>query len=138
MLRLYAAGVKGLLIALVGILFLEMRFPIQDSNHKNEAISEIVLVNIGELDRTGIAKQLEILANYHPKVIGIDAFFRKPKRSDSPTEDSILIAGDSALSRALKKIPNIVIGLELTEDSVKISHPMFRHKNIKNVWNFLQ
>ncbi len=36
----------------------------------------IVLVNIGNLPRAGIAEQIRILDKYEPKVIGIDSFFK--------------------------------------------------------------
>jgi hypothetical protein len=37
---------------------------------------KIVLVNIGNLPRAGIAEQIRILDKYEPKVIGIDSFFK--------------------------------------------------------------
>lgn len=37
---------------------------------------DIVLVNIGELPRAGIAEQIRILDKYNPRVIGIDSFFK--------------------------------------------------------------
>jgi CHASE2 domain-containing sensor protein len=93
---------------------------------------DIVLVNIGTLDRAGIAAEIEIINKYNPKVIGIDAFFRKPKHSPDPLKDSLLIEGDSALARAFKKVKYLVLGCELHEnaeqgiiDSVSMSHPMF-------------
>lgn len=98
----------------------------------------IVLVNIGRLDRAGIAKQIEIINRHKPKVIGIDAFFRNPKHSEDPYQDSILVAGDSALSLALSKVPNMVLGMELIEDTaslriaeIKYSNSMFMHKNVQ-------
>lgn len=93
---------------------------------------DIVLVNIGELDRAGIAAQMEIISRYKPKVIGIDAFFRKPKHSPDPIKDSLLVQGDSALSRAFRGADNLILGCELHEnaeksliDSISMSHPMF-------------
>ena len=35
----------------------------------------IVLVNIGNLPRRDLARQIQIISQYHPKVIGIDSFF---------------------------------------------------------------
>lgn len=93
---------------------------------------DIVLVNIGTLDRAGIAAQIEIINKYNPKVIGIDAFFRKPKHSDDPFKDTLLIQGDSALAQAFRKVKHMVLGCELHEnadqgkiDSISMSHPMF-------------
>lgn len=44
-----------------------------------EKDTNIVLVNIGRLNRKEIAEQIMIINSYKPKVIGIDATFFKPK-----------------------------------------------------------
>ena len=61
--------------------------------------SSIVLVNIGNLNRKGIAKQIEILNKYSPKVIGIDTFFRNLKESGS----------DSSLAAVLGSVSSLVM-----------------------------
>lgn len=61
--------------------------------------TSIVLVNIGELDRAGIAAQVVAIAAHQPAVIGIDAFFRAPK-------DSV---ADSTLAAVMEATPNIVL-----------------------------
>lgn len=66
--------------------------------------SNIVLVNIGELDRRGIARQLNIINRYEPKVIGIDAFFRTERGP----------AVDEPLCRALERTKNLVMVSQLT------------------------
>lgn len=88
----------------------------------SEVSSEIVLVNIGYLPREGIAEMVNIINQYEPKVIGIDAFFREPKTPD----------GDSLLQDAFSKCKNLILVSELYEndesksiDSVGYSHPMF-------------
>ena len=70
------------------------------------ADTNIVLVNIGSLGRKDIAEEINIINQYKPKVIGIDAFFRKPKDS----------TGDSLLSLSLSKVKNLVMVSQL--DSV--------------------
>jgi len=35
----------------------------------------VTLINIGRLSRRDIAKQIDIISKYNPKVIGIDGFF---------------------------------------------------------------
>lgn len=100
---------------------------------ENKSANEkIVIVNIGDLSRGGIAAQVEIINKHHPKVIGIDAFFRKPRHSTDYETDKELIAEDSALVSAFSKVDNLVIVSELIEnqktlkvDSLKMSHPMF-------------
>jgi len=83
----------------------------------------ITMVNIGNLDRRGIADLIEQINQHHPKVIGIDAFFRHLK------EDT---EGDSLLAAALSKVNHMVMVSELHEnaekeiiDSVSLSHPLF-------------
>lgn len=86
------------------------------------ADTTIVLVNIGELDRAHIAEILSTIATYHPRVVGIDAFFRSEK---NPTSDSLL-------EEALRQIPMLVLPCELldpdddaTFDTIATSHHRF-------------
>jgi CHASE2 domain-containing sensor protein len=85
--------------------------------------TNIVLVNIGYLDRKGIAKFVNILNSYNPKVIGIDSFFRNAK-----TEEQ-----DSALACALRNVKNLVLVSELKHldndlkfDTILYSNEMFK------------
>jgi len=59
----------------------------------------VVLVNIGNLDRAGVAEQIRIINKYNPKVIGIDARFFKPK-----TEEL-----DSSFAEAMSRVENMVL-----------------------------
>jgi len=61
--------------------------------------SNVVLVNIGSLNRAGIAKEIEIINKYEPKVLGIDSFFRTPK---DEKQDSLLI-------ESLSNVKNLVL-----------------------------
>ena len=87
----------------------------------------ITMVNIGNLDRRGIAALIEQINTHHPKVIGIDAFFRHLKTNSLEELES-----DSLLALALSKVNHMVMVSELHEnpekntiDSVEISHPKF-------------
>ncbi|TAH26713.1 MAG: CHASE2 domain-containing protein [Cytophagales bacterium] len=102
---------------------------IRENKNANE---KIVLVNIGDLSRGGIAEQINILRKHNPKVIGIDAFFRKPRHSSDPEEDKVLVQEDSMLVDAFSRTQNLIIVSELIEDqntskieTLKMSHPMF-------------
>jgi len=53
----------------------------------NKQDSNIVIVNIGHLDRAGIGFLIEKVNSYQPKVIGLDIWFEKEK---DPVKDSIL------------------------------------------------
>lgn len=57
---------------------------------------DIVLVNIGNLDRKGIAKQIAKLAAEEPKVMGIDATFVGPRPKDP--------VGDFMLAQSLRSV----------------------------------
>lgn len=92
--------------------------------------SNIVIVNMGRLSREEIAQEVRNISKYHPKAIGIDAFFRKPK---DPT-------GDSLLADAFRQVGSIVLVSKVsykTEeaqdaerasqhfDTLELSDPMF-------------
>jgi hypothetical protein len=85
------------------------------------ADTNIVLVNIGNLDRAGIAEMVNKINTFNPRVIGIDAFFRKPKDRE----------GDSLLADAFSKVKNLVLVSKVSKcdgkicDSLETSHPMF-------------
>ncbi len=66
---------------------------------EQKADTNIVIVNIGNLDRREIAKELTIVNSYKPKVIGIDAFFWKRKN----------LRVDSLLAKAIAGSKNIVL-----------------------------
>lgn len=67
------------------------------------ADERIVMVNIGNLPREGIARQIEIINRYEPAVIGLDVMLDAVKEWPE----------DSALTRVLSETPNIVIGEKL-------------------------
>lgn len=64
------------------------------------AEEDIVIVNIGNLSRREIAQQINIINQYNPKVIGLDAIFRTLK------PDTL---GDIMLADALANSPNMVM-----------------------------
>ena len=69
-------------IEITDIVFSQLReTPPADTN--------VVLVNIGTLPRAGIAEEINIIAKYDPKVIGLDCFFEDYK---DPFGDSLLKA----------------------------------------------
>jgi len=74
------------------------------------ADTNIVIVNIGECSRAEIAQMINIVSAYKPKVIGIDAFFKKLK---DPFQDSLL-------ENALKNNPNIVLVSKLLYDENEV------------------
>jgi CHASE2 domain-containing sensor protein len=85
--------------------------------------NNITMVNIGSLDREGVADLIEQINSHNPKVIGIDAFFRHAK------EDTMI---DFRLKKAFSKVKNLVLVSEMHEndsllqiDSVSYSHNMF-------------
>lgn len=61
-------------------------------NSKQETLdTNIVLVNIGHLDRARIAEQIRIIRKHQPKVIGFDGFFsaRRDSSSDVAIRDQL-------------------------------------------------
>ena len=72
-----------------------------------KADTNVVLVNIGYLGRRALAQEINLIASYHPKVIGVDALFSGPK------PDSV---GDMILSEAIlnaSKTTNVVLANRL-------------------------
>lgn len=77
----------------------------------------IVIVNIGPLDRKGIAQQIMILNQYEPKVIGIDIFFDcnglpYDTINCPPLKD---VLGNELLSMAIANVENIVMVTKLVQ-----------------------
>jgi CHASE2 domain-containing sensor protein len=102
---------------LTDMVFSSIRDP-----HKVPRDTNIVIVNIGTLNRAGIARELEIINSYEPKVIGIDTFFKLRKN------DTL----DIPLITALSKVKNLVLAEKIVYnkrkqifDSVITSHPDF-------------
>jgi len=85
--------------------------------------NNIVIVNIGNLNREGIARQLDIIRENNPKTVGIDAFFRE-------LQD---VYQDSILSASLAQIDNLVLVTKLNGfnsnlgifDTLETSNPFF-------------
>lgn len=92
-----------------------------------KADTNVVLVNIGDLNRRGLAQEINLISSYHPKAIGVDIRFPSYK------PDTL---GDLMLSEAIKNANengNIVLGCKLVNynektgnlDSVTYSIPIF-------------
>lgn len=96
--------------------------------------TNIVIVNIGTLDRKGIAAEIDYLKQFNPKVIGIDAFFRKTKTKEQ----------DSALSCSIQSVPNIVLVSQLKSyneakdsfDTLQKSNDLFAKTTCSGFANF--
>ncbi len=93
-----------------------------DIREEQPSDTNIVLVNIGHLNRAEIAEQISRLNQYEPAVIGIDAFFRSKKAFDE----------DIQLIMALSQTKNLVMVSELyapnkqnSFDSIATSHKQF-------------
>jgi CHASE2 domain-containing sensor protein len=74
--------------------------------------SKVVLVNLENLDRLGIARLIDSIAAYHPKVIGLDALFFGAKNPQH----------DFALFRSLKNPGNVVLASKLDSVSSEGRH----------------
>lgn len=64
-----------------------------------EVDPNIVVVNIGNGDRASIARQINRINQYEPRVLGVDVIFSNKKDS----------AGDHLLKQALEATPNLVL-----------------------------
>ncbi|MDC1069001.1 CHASE2 domain-containing protein [Candidatus Kapabacteria bacterium] len=85
--------------------------------------TNIIIVNNGHLNRKQIAAMIEIINQYEPKVVAIDAMFRADKGDDM----------DVPLQNAFKKTNKLVLAVELYKnqdeaeiwDTVKTSNSKF-------------
>lgn len=99
------------------------------------ADTNLVLVNIGRLDRAGIAEEIKIINRFKPKVIGVDAAFRQPKSPEV----------DSALAQAFAEIENLVLVTGIHKpnkeaeqfDTLETSHPMFNQYAVTGFANLI-
>lgn len=110
------------------------------------ADTNIVIVNIGKLPREGVAEELKIIAAQKPRIIGIDAFFRKLKPTlNDVIADSTLASiynpdeahGDTVLSNTFAEVEKqgvpVVLVSKLSKpnpnkncfDSLELSNPYF-------------
>jgi len=84
-------------------------------NGNTELDSNITLINIGHLGRGEIADLISIINENGPKVIALDALFRKPK-------DTIV---DAYLINTLANVNNLVLACEAKD----FQHESLDHKN---------
>ncbi|MEP2024613.1 MAG: CHASE2 domain-containing protein [Reichenbachiella sp.] len=93
------------------------------SHLREDPVAEenLIIVNIGDLPRAGIADLVNIVNSANPKVIGMDMLFRNPK------EDTL---GDLKLSDALSRVENLIMYSKLINedddddfDTLLVSHP---------------
>ncbi|GAB1430165.1 hypothetical protein MASR2M18_09980 [Ignavibacteria bacterium] len=86
--------------------------------------TNIVLVNIAELNRAEIARQIRRITDVSPKVIGIDAFFLREK---SPELDDNLAA-------ALSNAPNVVLcsKIRYNAGSARFDAPIYSHQKFSH------
>jgi CHASE2 domain-containing sensor protein len=103
--------------------------------------TSIVVVNIGYLSRRDLARQIAIISQYEPKVIGIDAFFHcglRPRDTlNCPALKDTL--GNAFLGQVIKDAGNVVLVTKLMQskkllatdledvyDSLVLSDPLYR------------
>ncbi len=66
---------------------------------------DVVIVDIGDLDRDGIAEVIETLSFCSPKAVGVDVLFAEPREDDS------------RIINALRSCPNIVMAVSVKPDT---------------------
>jgi len=98
----------------------------------------IVLVNIGNLDRRGIAEQIQIISKYNPRLIGLDIFFdcKTGLRDTINCPQLKDTFGNLMLSNAIREAGNVVLVTKVLQadtllpedkfDSLRRSDPDFR------------
>ncbi len=74
-----------------------------------ELDKNIVVINIGDADREGIALLIEKAASFGPKVMGLDVTFNGPREAYK----------DSLLRETIRKNPHLVLAVKYDVDSMK-------------------
>jgi CHASE2 domain-containing sensor protein len=99
----------------------------------------IVLVNIGTLSRREVAREIQMISQFKPRVIGIDAIYccEGGLRDTVNCPQLLDTLGNLMLSSAIQEAGNVVLGIKLMQtdslgqfdvehaDSLEISDPIF-------------
>ncbi|SMD38706.1 sensor domain CHASE2-containing protein [Reichenbachiella faecimaris] len=122
----------------VGAVFEDMESTdIVFSRLRADPIAEenLILVNVGNLPRAGIADLVNIINSSEPRVIGMDMRFRYPK------EDTL---GDLKLSEAFSRVENLVMYSKLVDrdddgefDTLEVSYPPYFNYGETAFTNFI-
>jgi CHASE2 domain-containing sensor protein len=113
----------------------DMVFSRVRDNAKIDIDTNIVLVNIGNLNRKGIARQIMIINEYKPLAIGIDAFFKDEKSPeiDTPLMKAFFDTENLILVSDLKKTDSTKTNF----DTLHTSHEKFRRLAETGFANFV-
>lgn len=117
--------------ALSGFEFEDFAFSTRKTN--NERDENVVLVNIGQLGRAGIAQQIDILNRYKPKVMGVGVIFNCEGFYDTLNCPQLLdTLGNTLLHESIRNSGRVVLISQMHRkkvdslvDSVEISDPIF-------------
>ena len=86
--------------------------------------TNIVLINIRQLDRRGIAHQIALVNSYEPKVIGLDALFLE--RRDTLTDNLLALAFSQCKYLVIASKLSNFLEEENCYDSLVLPEPIFR------------
>lgn len=89
--------------ALKDLDFNDISYSVLNKNENTPIDNRIVILNIGNADRMGLALMIEKIRMANPKVIGLDVEFNGPREPQS----------DSLLRHMIGSTPNLVIGSKL-------------------------
>ena len=103
-------------MALTDISFNDLSFSVLKTNKSNIVDDKIIIVNIGDDNREGIAKLITKLSTCNTKAIGLDVLFLSAKEPHV----------DSLLTSAIKNTPNIILSDKLGwEKNLSYQHDFF-------------
>ncbi len=83
---------------------------------------DVVLVNFGDLSRAQIAQEINIINQYEPAAIGIDAFFMSEKGP----------VNDFPLMMAIKNTKNMVLVSDVALDSLNVKEGKYEYLRTSN------
>ncbi|MEJ7647229.1 MAG: CHASE2 domain-containing protein [Chryseolinea sp.] len=99
-------------------------FKLRDEPNVDE---NIVLVNIGQLDRRGIAEQIRIISKHKPKVIGLDSFFDCSNNFRDTVSCPQLkdVLGNMMLSEVIREAGNVVLVTKVLQRDSTLKENVF-------------
>ncbi|MBA4056472.1 MAG: hypothetical protein C0490_17280, partial [Marivirga sp.] len=112
------------LIALDGFDLTDIAFKERTTPEPND---DIVIVNIGKQTRGQIAKQIQIISKYNPKVIGLDSFFDcstglRDTLNCPQLKDTL---GNLMLSNAIREAGNVILVSRLLQRDTTLPSNIF-------------
>lgn len=103
--------------------FEDFAFSTRETEERRD--TNIVLINIGQLGRDGIAEQINIISKFNPKVIGVNVIFASPCPDSTQCPHAWDTLSNTQLHEAIKNAGNVVLPAVIKNKSLEFSDSIF-------------